>query len=1576
MTRRAAGVLASVLAIAWLGGAAVYLTAVELPTGRLQGRTVAEETGRPLPWTLISLHRVPPVEGRETEFAFRTGTDGTFRARRLPAGSYLLEAASRAHTLARVGFTLGEGEHRDVALELAPNQPSLDIRMPTRAYLPEEAPQLTAHGFAPEETIRFRFYRVDQEVLLRRYAGRLYQMLHYGERSPEYLLATGVGGLARAGETTAQITQRDVEGIFTQRFDLPVMPPGVYVVDASVSDVHKVASFTVTRLGLIVKHWGTDALAYVTDLGTGEPAPAATVTFVPQGKGAVSATTDAEGLARVQVPAAETSLEVVVRAEKEGSLAFLSYQNWATEGEEQERVYAYTDRPVYRPGHEAFFKGIVRTIEGDTYRVPANQSVKVEVVDPRDNPVYRGTLTTDDYGSFTGRFTLNEEAATGYYRLVTTMAGRPHESGFKVAEYRKPEYQVEVKTERKRYTRGETIRATVAATYYFGAPVAGAEVEYQVMRAPYWYALEPGEDVFAYGDEGESDYYDYGEVIAEGTARTNAEGAADLRISTRPRREERGEDEMAESQDWRYIIQATVTDPSRKSVTASGRTIVTQGEFALAVEPIDYVVAPGAAAQVKVTAKDYEGKPVPDAKVTVAAQSETWARTRLVTAEVARGTVSTGANGEATYRFTPPAGGYYRIAGTATDRRGNRIRRYSSVWATEHTFSDLGIQYAELEIVADKKQYRKGDTAVLLINTRAKGATALLTIEGPRLYDHRLIQLGGNSTRVEVPIRPEYAPNCYVAVALVSGKRFSTQEKQLLISVSDRKLQVEVKPDKDRYQPRERATYAISTRDADGKPVPAQVSLGVVDESIYAIEGESAPPMLGFFYPPRPNDVDTDYSFASLYLDANKEPVGVQVRKRFPDTAYWNPTVVTDAGGRARVSFTMPDSLTSWRATARAITLDTAVGETTAQAKTSKDLLIRLEAPRFFTQDDRLTLSAVVHNYTKSTQQVQVWATAPGVRFVESGSEKPVRLTLAPDEVRRRDWIVQPERAGDTEVTVYAKAESGLSDGMALTLPILPNGRERVEWRSGSVRDAVNERFIVRQDAIAGVGDLRLRISPSLAGVVVGALEYLTHYPYGCTEQTMSAFLPDVVVARALRELNVPNRELEEQLPDMVAKSLDRLYRFQHEDGGWGWWRYDQSDPWMTAYVVYGLTLAERAGFAVDAEAKQGGTEWIASRLRSEAPLPMRDRTYLIYVLSLAGPGQVVNAELARWVPKADSLDTASQARLGAALLALGRTADAGRLAQLLWQRAQRSPDLCWWEGNREHYWDIGEGPVEVTALAFQVVSEVTPDDSRLPKAVRWLVLNRSGNHWDSTRDTAQVLYAITDFLRRSQELAPDYQATITVGGREVLSRRFTAADVFQPELEVKVAAAALRRGDNPVTLRKEGPGTLYYTAIFTQYVTGGDETDVVSGSGITVEREYFRLVRAREPSRRATMMFTEAKSTTDFTSGEPVLVRLTVNAPREQEYMVIEDPLPAGCEVSDRGDVEMWEWDRWYSDMEVRDEKVAFFARRLPAGRSVLEYHLRPQIPGEYHALPTKVYSMYNPSLRSVGAGAEVSIR
>jgi uncharacterized protein YfaS (alpha-2-macroglobulin family) len=111
-----------------------------------------------------------------------------------------------------------------------------------------------------------------------------------------------------------------------------------------------------------------------------------------------------------------------------------------------------------------------------------------------------------------------------------------------------------------------------------------------------------------------------------------------------------------------------------------------------------------------------------------------------------------------------------------------------------------------------------------------------------------------------------------------------------------------------------------------------------------------------------------------------------------------------------------------------------------------------------------------------------------------------------------------------------------------------------------------------------------------------------------------------------------------------------------------------------------------------------------------------------------------------------------------------------------------------------------------------------------------------------------------------------------------------------------------------------------------------------------------------------------------DFRAGESILVRLIIRAPKDFEYFVIEDPLPAGCEGLEQGRLETWEWDYWFSDREMRDEKAVFFAREITAGVSTIEYYLRPQIPGDYHVMPTQAYSMYNPGLR--GSGEENRVR
>ncbi|MCJ7822584.1 MAG: hypothetical protein MUQ26_05840, partial [Armatimonadetes bacterium] len=349
----------------------------------------------------------------------------------------------------------------------------------------------------------------------------------------------------------------------------------------------------------------------------------------------------------------------------------------------------------------------------------------------------------------------------------------------------------------------------------------------------------------------------------------------------------------------------------------------------------------------------------------------------------------------------------------------------------------------------------------------------------------------------------------------------------------------------------------------------------------------------------------------------------------------------------------------------------------------------------------------------------------------------------------------------------------------------------------------------------------------------------------------------------------------------------------------------------------------------------------------------------------------LVDPPLRNYYRNLSSLDSHRLALLTSAFLERGRTREARVVAERLWQQAEQTQSVISWKGRED--WGRG-GDSETTALAFQALCTLDPRDDRLFKIARWFVLQRQGNHWVSTRDTSFALLALTSFLEHSQELQPDYQASVALNGKPLLERRFTREHLFDPEVEVKAPAGALRQGDNTLTLRKAGPGNLYYTIIFRQFVGQEDLPKVVGGSGISVRRAYYPLVTERT---RRTGVITPSpapKPTTDLRSGQQILVKLTIDSPREYEFVVVEDPIPAGCEVAERVDVEPWEWDRWWSDMDVRDEKVAVFARRLPAGVSTIEYYLAPQIPGEYHVMPTQVYAMYNPELR--GSGAETRVR
>ena len=288
------------------------------------------------------------------------------------------------------------------------------------------------------------------------------------------------------------------------------------------------------------------------------------------------------------------------------------------------------------------------------------------------------------------------------------------------------------------------------------------------------------------------------------------------------------------------------------------------------------------------------------------------------------------------------------------------------------------------------------------------------------------------------------------------------------------------------------------------------------------------------------------------------------MRKDFPDAIYWMADLVTDADGRARVAVTYPDALTTWRLTARAVTTDTRVGVTVARTTTTKDLIVRIVTPRFLTEGDEVVLPTIVHNYREDDAHGvgERACRRPRARWAER-RRRPRNLALAAGAERRDDWRFTAPAPGTATITASARTESD-TDAAGTADPCrCRTGFAARTAPAGSIVGAGEgtAEVTVPDTANAAGRTVRVTLAPSLAGSLLGALDFLTSYPYGCTEQTLSSFLPNLLVTRALTELKLAPTERLGALDRQVSSGLRRLADMQHDDGGWGWWKSDGEPP-------------------------------------------------------------------------------------------------------------------------------------------------------------------------------------------------------------------------------------------------------------------------------------------------------------------------------------------------------------------------------------------------------------------------------
>ena len=185
-----------------------------------------------------------------------------------------------------------------------------------------------------------------------------------------------------------------------------------------------------------------------------------------------------------------------------------------------------------------------------------------------------------------------------------------------------------------------------------------------------------------------------------------------------------------------------------------------------------------------------------------------------------------------------------------------------------------------------------------LLVTAPDDGPAFLSLEGRRLFDYRLISLHRGANLIELDLKPEYVPSVYVWIGQVSDMRLHQAEHEVKISRAGQELTVTVQPGQPEYRPGTQASCDVQVTDSRGRPAQAEVAVGVVDEGIYALAPDNVEDPAKFFYDHSYNLVSTSFAPESSYLGgSDKAPTNIEVRRRFEDTAFWAPQVLTDARG-------------------------------------------------------------------------------------------------------------------------------------------------------------------------------------------------------------------------------------------------------------------------------------------------------------------------------------------------------------------------------------------------------------------------------------------------------------------------------------------------------------------------------------------------------------------------------------------------------------------------------------------------------------------------------------------------------
>ncbi|MFN8509618.1 MAG: MG2 domain-containing protein [Deinococcaceae bacterium] len=1404
-------------------------------------------------------------------------------------------------------------------------------------------------------------------------------------RSPQKLLT--LGG-PRDFSKTGQLDLDRVRTVSigqTRRYgsvNLGRLPKGVYLAQLGNSPSAKAILILVTDLGLVTKTDDKQMLAYTANLISGKP-QVSTVYLMEKGTILNQVTSDKQGLA--QFKTAKGGKENVYIAANFGNDWVFSSSFLNSWNQETYRVFLATDRPVYRPGDTVAFKGIAKAAIG--LKPISQRSTQLRVLGSDDKELLKATFQTDAYGAFDGQLRIPLDAPLGTYRFEGQLDGQAYEGSFDVAEYVKPEYSVDVTTPKTALVQGQKTQFNIHAEYLFGGGVSGGKVNYSVVKTPLYSNWLWFEDEQMYDSK----------IIVRKEALLDDKGNLSVEVPLE-----------RDSNDYTLSFEANVTDEARREVSGSANLTAYRSNVIVSADTRQYAYPANENVDISVSAEDLSGHPV-SVPFTVEVQRNSWdvVKRSYASQKVTLLSGKTDTLGKANIAFKTPKQGDYTFTVKAKDDAGNATESSTNIWAYDG--SPWYWNYTTLDIKSDRPEYKVGDNALLTVQSPIQNGYALITFEGTGLGRSEIVPIKGSVLNYSVPITVDMQPNTYVGVTLIGNGQYYTDLVNLKVPPKDKYLNVGIQSDQKTYKPGDTAHFDFSLSDWKNKPVQAQLSLGWVDEGVYLVRPESND-IKAFFYAERGNVVGTETGGNYYFGDAvplaksgqggspdldeavfaqNKEMATARLRSQFRDTALWLPKVETDALGKAHVSVKLPDNLTTWRLTSRAVTLGDQVGEDIYKIQTTLPVIARLATPRFLVRSDKSNFRVIAQSNLTSQQQASLELKFGNATL--AGATDPVSLPLPAGSKRSVDFAVEAQAAGTATLQAAVRTPAA-SDALEVSLPVLPKGIPRELTWAGESGTTWN--FALPEKTALETVKAKLFLTPSLVEAVAPALRYLTGYPYGCTEQTLSRFVPNLL-AKRLGHISQVSEDFAQNVDQYTEEGLKRLLDFQHEDGGWGFWQNDDSSVFMTSNVLLGLMEAKASGYAVRDDVIRQGVAYLAQQIARPSLNNPNAKAYAHYALARTG------------YPKTGLDDILREKGLTAYGLSLGilaylnsdqkEKAEAA-LDRLMKMATIRNQTAHWNVKTTQYAWN--DDDVEATALALEALTRLRPTDPMVSKVVQWLLLERKGERWVSTKDTAAVVRSALLLSKVRKESDMNLNVSVQVGGVPVVDLGVkndasngikVTTNHVEPGFSVspnglEIDLSTFQKGNNTLSISTSGTGNLYASANV-RYVSE-EEYLRPTYQGIRVARSYQSL-QPTFNAKEGRYIYNKMPLSKAVKAGDLVWVTLSV-APEKADmlrYVMVNEPIPAGfsaveddwairvAEEKPRYGYDYFGWNYWFDGREIRDNHLEFYFSYV--NRPVtFNYILRAQTAGQYTALPTEAFLMYDPEVRGTGTVKRIEIK